>query len=1309
MPPLEPLYDALYARPDGRSAMDEALPGASRMQHDPSPAGAAARSVAPARTSPDPLCAGREPELAKLTALYRDTQRGDPSSARVVLVEGPSGIGKSRVLAELRSRVRLQGGVVLEGRCEAGRAFGPFAEIVDRALRFLDEIGVAPEADLGGLACSSGCHRLWHQHGADVGADASAFDRLAGASRETAVFEKRLRFFDAIAGLLREVARVRAPLVVLDHLEKADRGTLDLLEFLLEGTGVMPGRGEEPLRALFVGSIRCEEGLTTPEHVLALRDHERAARVEIGTLDLDGVRAYLSSQRALARILERTGGLPVAIDLLLEGQPLTAEERVAQRLDSLPAAARALGEALSVLGRPAELDDLARVAGVEPTPSERATLAACDLLSRSIVDGRLLFCFDRDADAERCYSLLAPERQRALHGRCVDVCADSVDSQESVRHALAAGDPARASDLAVIAAASLSARHAHREAAALLESFLAAVDHAPSAIRELLADLYRVTGEYPRALVHARAVLDASPADPEAAHRVGQLLTMAGEHDEAAEVLARAQALAEAGDPAVLAEVVSQLAELHYQRAAYDEAEHCARCALGAAEAAGDLVIELSARNTLGKLALAQKDPHAATGLFEENRDKAAASGLGHQEAQAHTNLGVAMLLARDLAGAEHACLMAIDVATRASDTRDRAIATENLAVLAHLNRDYQKALGYYHQAVALLKRLGNRAMLARVAHNLGELYSSLGDHARARTLSQFARRIGGQGLPSQVVGEGLLLGGRVEAAEGNITAARDAFLRARAIFEELGSLRSVEAALELAKIALFDGDVAGARAILSKLPVDLPAKHQADLALVSADLERAAGGDTRATARRAVELAEGCNEPERLLGALVRHARALGDAGEVGLATRVLERAQKIEEDLTARVPDEARAAWAERPQRSELTRVAASLASAWTRTRHESVPPPRALTGTHRVVASGSEPSSKLAAWRAKYPSLVGGSSALAGVFGVLDKVAGADALVLIRGESGTGKELIADALHRNSPRRNKPLVKVNCAALVETLLLSELFGHERGAFTGASARKKGRFELADGGTIFLDEIGDISAKTQVALLRVLQEREFERVGGTQPIRVDVRIIAATHRDLEQMVKDGTFREDLYYRLRGVTVEMPPLRERLPDLSALAEHLLARIAEERGEPMKRMSPDAIECLARHRWPGNVRELENVLRSATLFADGATLLPEDFAAFSESFVPHERPQRAVMDASIGEGDAKPHLESLLYERIRDGEASLLEMKKLMERECIVRALEETSGNITQAAALLGMKRPRLSQLVKHYGLKAED
>jgi transcriptional regulator with GAF, ATPase, and Fis domain len=308
------------------------------------------------------------------------------------------------------------------------------------------------------------------------------------------------------------------------------------------------------------------------------------------------------------------------------------------------------------------------------------------------------------------------------------------------------------------------------------------------------------------------------------------------------------------------------------------------------------------------------------------------------------------------------------------------------------------------------------------------------------------------------------------------------------------------------------------------------------------------------------------------------------------------------------------------------------------------------------------------------------------------------------------------------------------VNCAALVETLLLSELFGHEKGAFTGAIARRRGRFEMADGGTLFLDEIGDISARTQVALLRVLQERTFERVGGTAPIRVNVRVICATHRDLKAMVDRGEFREDLYYRLRGITLEVPPLRARMGDLARICDHLLSRIALERGEKKKSLTRDALELLACHRWPGNVRELENALRAASLFAEdplisSAVILDnvEDLrnlradpqsvreSGYDSVILTTSPPggEAAGNDADFLETPGGPlppgeaSATEVAYAHVRGGTISLPDIKRQIERDCVARALAETRGNITRAAALLGMKRPRLSQLVKQYGLAA--
>jgi Nif-specific regulatory protein len=241
-----------------------------------------------------------------------------------------------------------------------------------------------------------------------------------------------------------------------------------------------------------------------------------------------------------------------------------------------------------------------------------------------------------------------------------------------------------------------------------------------------------------------------------------------------------------------------------------------------------------------------------------------------------------------------------------------------------------------------------------------------------------------------------------------------------------------------------------------------------------------------------------------------------------------------------------------------------------------------------------------------RYDFSNIIGTSGPTRQMYEQVAQVAQTNTTVLIRGESGTGKELIAHAIHYNSLRAKKPFVKVSCAALPDTLIESELFGYEKGAFTGATARKKGRFELAEGGTLFLDEIGDINPGTQVKLLRVLQEREFERLGGTETVKVNVRLIAATNKDMEKAIADGTFREDLYYRLNVFTIFVPPLRERKADLLLLADHFLEKFSREHGKVIKRISTPAIDMLMAYHWPGNVRELENALERAVLVCDGA-------------------------------------------------------------------------------------------------------
>jgi two-component system nitrogen regulation response regulator GlnG len=328
-----------------------------------------------------------------------------------------------------------------------------------------------------------------------------------------------------------------------------------------------------------------------------------------------------------------------------------------------------------------------------------------------------------------------------------------------------------------------------------------------------------------------------------------------------------------------------------------------------------------------------------------------------------------------------------------------------------------------------------------------------------------------------------------------------------------------------------------------------------------------------------------------------------------------------------------------------------------------------------------------------------LVGRSPAMQEVYKAIGRVAPQDLAVLVLGESGTGKELVARAIYQHSRRAAGPFLAVNCAAIPETLLESELFGHEKGAFTGADRRRIGKFEQCSGGTLFLDEIGDMTPLTQAKLLRVLQDGRFERVGGNETIHSDVRVIAATNRDLAQMAASGEFREDLYYRLGVVTIALPPLRERSGDLPLLVDHFLKRFSPEMGKEVAQVAPEALGLLQRYPWPGNLRELQSVLRQALLRAQGPVLL----ADFLPPTVRGEAPPEA------GPRSAALDWDEFLDERLRAGSRDLYaEALALMERSLITRVLQHTRGNQLQAAKLLGITRGSLRTKVRTLGITIE-
>ncbi len=318
--------------------------------------------------------------------------------------------------------------------------------------------------------------------------------------------------------------------------------------------------------------------------------------------------------------------------------------------------------------------------------------------------------------------------------------------------------------------------------------------------------------------------------------------------------------------------------------------------------------------------------------------------------------------------------------------------------------------------------------------------------------------------------------------------------------------------------------------------------------------------------------------------------------------------------------------------------------------------------------------------------FEQIVGQSPAMRRLFETIDKIADTDVTVLIRGASGTGKELVANALHYRSPRRTKPLVKMNCAALSQELVESELFGHERGAFTGATARREGKFEAADGGTLFLDEVGDMPLETQAKLLRAIQEKEFERVGGNTPIRVDVRLIAATNQDLESAVQSGRFREDLYYRLKVVELVIPPLAERREDIPLLIDHFLKDAARRFSREVKPLTGEALRACVGHQWKGNVRELRSAVEQALLLAPGPEIGPADLFARGPSAEPAPPPPPPPGS-------------------FREAKERVVET---FERDFLQRALRRHGGNITKAAEEVGMHRQNLQQKMRELGIIAE-
>ncbi len=811
------------------------------------------------------------------------------------------------------------------------------------------------------------------------------------------------------------------------------------------------------------------------------------------------------------------------------------------------------------------------------------------------------------------------------------------------------------------------------------------------------------------------AALDAE--DATAALLMGRALMQLGDLVASGVSLERASRLAK--DAELSARVSGELAELAFLRGALAAATELAERTIAGAVTT---TTRLAGRNTLGKVLLAETKWDLADAHFAADALEAASSGEVTAELRARLNRAIALLSKGLLDDARGMLERILEDATRLGEDRAAAHAHSNLGVIAYRQHDYANALVHWEATTRFPQALRGRMPTAITVANLAELRLRLGlvDHAEHALV--FGRRLLTAGAAPARVAHYRRVGAQIALARRATDAARREIDAALVDAEASGDRDVLQAVLVVgARIAMEDGDLARAAALVNRASeLATHDRARAEVAILRALHLRALGKPALEAANEALSSARAAGDEDLLSEIHALLAVLHRDAGDRVAANAHCTRAISVRDQMAASLPADIRSAYLAKPEILALSRLQSALVAQAQDDGEEEAP--------RTVRAPFPAPSTSSVATARE---IVGEDPQIRALLLAIRKVARSNSTVLIRGESGTGKELVAEALHAASDRATGPLVSVNCAALVETLLLSELFGHEKGAFTGAASRRRGRFEMAEGGTLFLDEIGDISPRTQVALLRVLQEKTFERVGGVTPIRANVRVICATHRDLKAMVERGEFREDLYYRLRGITLEVPALRQRMGDLPRIAEHLMSRIANERGERPKALSADALDLLGRHRWPGNIRELENVLRAVSLFAEGEVVTDvdlidnvDDLRTLAQGPVSQAAPVslRSILppppSLSLAEvpddeesggvlPDGEANATQVAYAQVRQGAVSLADMKRQIERDCIARALAETKGNITKAAALLGMKRPRLSQLVKQYGLSA--
>ncbi|MFB6263208.1 MAG: sigma 54-interacting transcriptional regulator [Bradymonadaceae bacterium] len=1244
----------------------------------------------------------------------------DAETGRVVRLCGmhPAAIGSD--LAELRDALDDRGLELLVLDPTGGRGDGAtFREVVSEYVSRLEAAGaVDPQSE-----------RL--------------LDFLSGAQSSGSDGAVEQRFVrDALCRLWQNLSRRRpGVLVVLDVRQCTGRDRQLLEEFaskfvadpVEELVPEVEGRDGVHGSLVFVGP----DG----DFPLDLRGVEPEV-FDVSAAAREQVRSYLTEDDVVERFVASTRGDRQRLDALLETLPDGCANFWSYRYDDLPKRQRRIVDVLAVADRPLPLDVLQRAVDRlgEGTYFSRCVRELCDegFLRRSVERGSVRLRLEDPEVGTAVAERLDDESRRRVHGAVAEAAeagaGDDFGPSFFARHFLHAGLIEKGLEYGVRAARELHGRQAFERARGLLEMLLEHADETERIreIRSLLLEVCAGLGDLEEALEHLERLRESSDEEAQRLEvRRGELLRRSGDWEEAIELFRELQDDDLTVDEESFVELKAALGEGEalFYAGEHDEARERAREVVEAIDdeveggSAGRRQLDrslLRARNLVGKVAVMRARHEVARPLFDKNRSLASRWGWEGEVARAEANLALVTSQQGDY---DEAARVLEEVCERAPSpaTVPRAKLLLNLGMCLQRNGELGAALERYREALRTAEQVDDRLTYGVTAYNLATLYQDLGAFDRAVGVVEHLdeRQVEAR--------EHLFVGPLPDILVANVEMHRRRDARALEVLadipeealnagssrpETMARLRAVQAHLRL-------GQIDPARRLMERVevPEDVADRERLSALRQTAEatfaIERGEWVEAEELAGRAAQELDRAGYFDDALRASRVRVRALLEDDRREQARSVLERALVDLQERAETVPEAHRSEFYDIPLHRELVEETRQLDGDVPVVLDRPEPEETDETGT---ADAGEADGEAYRRWRRRYADIVGEDEQLLRVFRRIDQVADSDSPVLVQGESGTGKELVARAIHDQSERSEEgeqtPFIKVNCGAFVDNLLLSELFGHEKGAFTGAVEQKAGCFERADGGTIFLDEIGETSPKAQVALLRVLQEGEFERVGGAETHTTDVRVLCATNRDLEQMVERGEFRLDLYYRLKGVLLELPPLRERVDDIPRLIDYFSREFAGRASDEV--FARDAMEFLASYNWPGNIRELKNFVRTALLFADGGTVEMEDLRElrdfFSEGEVDLQAPDidyqaRAPVPEPAESAPARrvtavDDPEEAIVEEIVSDDRSLANLQDRLEQQSIRRALIETDGNITRAAEILDMTRPRLSQIV---------